>query len=162
MNGQEDKTQGGAIIFITDGKQDCNGGLDIDDQSVIDRIKKTKVRIITVAFGWVAQLTMAYLLLTHKWEYIIFHFQLFFCRKDSDSRLENLAAISGGKTYFVKDGMFTYENSLYINIWTIIYFCSNISGSGLEDINGVFEESNTYQPAVPSNEAEIIVSNIYV
>ena len=35
---------------------------------------------------------------------------------------------------------------------------SNISGSGLEDINGVFEESNTYQPSVPSSEAEIIVS----
>ena len=51
MNGQEDNTQGGAIIFITDGKQDCNGGLDIDDPSVTDRIKKTKVRIITVAFG---------------------------------------------------------------------------------------------------------------
>ena len=33
-----------------------------------------------------------------------------------------------------------------------------VSGSGLEDINGVFEESNTYQPSVPSNEAEIIVS----
>ena len=31
------------------------------------------------------------------------------------------------------------------------------SGSGLEDINGVFEESNTYQPSVPSTEAEIIV-----
>ena len=30
-------------------------------------------------------------------------------------------------------------------------------GSGLEDINGVFEESNTYQPSVPSSEAEIIV-----
>ena len=52
MNGEEDKTQGGAIIFITDGKQDCSdGGLDIDDQSLIDRIKQTKVRIITVAFG---------------------------------------------------------------------------------------------------------------
>ena len=31
------------------------------------------------------------------------------------------------------------------------------TGSGLEDINGVFEESNTYQPSVPSSEAEIIV-----
>ena len=37
-------------------------------------------------------------------------------------------------------------------------FSSNILGSGLEDINGVFEESNTYQPSVPSSEAEIIVS----
>ena len=37
-------------------------------------------------------------------------------------------------------------------------FSSNILGSGLEDKNGVFEESNTYQPSVPSSEAEIIVS----
>ena len=41
-------------------------------------------------------------------------------------------------------------------------FSSNILGSGLEDINGVFEESNTYQPSVPSSEAEIIVSNMCV
>ena len=51
----------------------------------------------------------------------------------SDSRLENLADVSGGKTYFVKDG------------------------TGLEDINGVFEESNTYQPAVNSTDTKIIV-----
>jgi hypothetical protein len=36
---------------------------------------------------------------------------------------------------------------------------SIFTGSGIEDINGVFEESNTYQPSVPSSEAEIIVSN---
>ena len=53
INGLDDSTKGGAIIFVTDGKQDCNGGLDIDDQSVIDRIIKTKVRITTVAFGYV-------------------------------------------------------------------------------------------------------------
>ena len=34
-----------------------------------------------------------------------------------------------------------------------------ILGSGIEDINGVFAESNTYQPSVPSSEAEIIVGN---
>ena len=34
---------------------------------------------------------------------LLFYF-LLLCRKDSDPRLENLAAISGGKTYFVKDG----------------------------------------------------------
>ena len=45
-----------------------------------------------------------------------------------------MATVSGGKTYFVKDG------------------------TGLEDINGVFEESNTYQPAVNSTDAKIIVS----
>ena len=53
MNGQQDITQGGALIFITDGKQDCNGGIDIEDENVINRIIKTKVRIITVAFGLV-------------------------------------------------------------------------------------------------------------
>ena len=45
-----------------------------------------------------------------------------------------MATVSGGKTYFVKDG------------------------TGLEDINGVFEESNTYQPAVNSTDVKIIVS----
>ena len=53
MNGGQDNTQGGALIFITDGKQDCNGGIDIEDENVINRIIKTKVRIITVAFGLV-------------------------------------------------------------------------------------------------------------
>ena len=33
-----------------------------------------------------------------------------FYRKDSDPRLEDLAAISGGKTYFVKDGKFSRVN----------------------------------------------------
>ena len=56
LNGVEDNMQGGAIIFITDGVQQCDGGgdgSDIGDQTVIDRIKNSKVRIITVAFGWV-------------------------------------------------------------------------------------------------------------
>ena len=57
----------------------------------------------------------------------------FFFSKASDPNLESLATVSGGKTYFVKDG------------------------EGLEDINGVFEESNTYQPAVNSTDSEIIV-----
>ena len=53
MNGANDeKSTGGAIIFMTDGEQSCNGGgLDIDDPKVTERIKNTKVRIITVAFG---------------------------------------------------------------------------------------------------------------
>ena len=40
-------------MFITDGVQQCDGGdgSDIGDQTVIDRIKNSKVRIITVAFG---------------------------------------------------------------------------------------------------------------
>ena len=84
-------------------------------------------------------------------------------RRDSDPRLENLAAISGGKTYFVKDGKSKYGNTLFMDLQKLICFVfSNFLGSGLEDINGVFEESNTYQPAVPSNEAEIIVSNMCV
>ena len=51
LNGNQDDTQGGAIIFMTDGKQDCTGGIDIDNGNVIDRIMRTKVRIITVAIG---------------------------------------------------------------------------------------------------------------
>ena len=50
LNGAGDTTEGGAIIFITDGEFQCNG-LNIDDKRVTDRVKKTKVRIITVAFG---------------------------------------------------------------------------------------------------------------
>ena len=49
----------------------------------------------------------------------IFNFSLifsFFHRKDSDSRLENLAAISGGKTYFVKDGKSKYGNTLFMDL----------------------------------------------
>ena len=56
MNGVQDDTQGGAIIFITDGQQQCQGGpdsTDIDDEALIDRIIRTKIRIITVAFGLV-------------------------------------------------------------------------------------------------------------
>ena len=52
LNGKNDESKGGAIIFITDGQFDCNnGGLNIDNKKVTDRIRKTKVRIITVAFG---------------------------------------------------------------------------------------------------------------
>ena len=54
MNGVQDITQGGAIIFVTDGLQQCQGGPDspdIDDEALIDRIIRTKLRIITVAFG---------------------------------------------------------------------------------------------------------------
>ena len=51
LNGNQDDTEGGAIIFMTDGKQDCTGGIDIDNANVIDRIMRTKVRIITVAIG---------------------------------------------------------------------------------------------------------------
>ena len=52
LNGASNSASGGAIIFMTDGQQDCNsGGYDIDDKDVLDRIKDTKVRIITVAFG---------------------------------------------------------------------------------------------------------------
>ena len=51
LNGASNSASGGAIIFMTDGEQDCSGGYDIDDKDVLDRIKDTKVRIITVAFG---------------------------------------------------------------------------------------------------------------
>ena len=51
LNGENDESKGGAIIFITDGKFECSGRPNIDNKKVTDRIKKTKVRIITVAFG---------------------------------------------------------------------------------------------------------------
>ena len=55
LNGANDNiATGGAIIFMTDGKHDCKDGhpgYDIDDPKVLNRIKETKVRIITVAFG---------------------------------------------------------------------------------------------------------------
>ena len=53
MNGLTDSTTGGVILFVTDGVQDCNGPDDeyIDTPNIIDRIKSSKVRIITVAFG---------------------------------------------------------------------------------------------------------------
>ena len=52
LNGKNDGTEGGVLMLITDGNQDCptSGGLDIDDPSVENRIIDTKVRIITVAF----------------------------------------------------------------------------------------------------------------
>ena len=70
MNGVEDITQGGAIIFVTDGQQQCQGGPDspdIDDEALIDRIIRTKLRIITVAFG----------LATHYFKNYHFRFQRF-------------------------------------------------------------------------------------
>ena len=55
LNGASDTSTGGVILFVTDGKQDCSGvGSDpepITSQKIIDRIKATKVRIITIAFG---------------------------------------------------------------------------------------------------------------
>ena len=52
LNGKYDQLKGGAIIFITDGKFECDDDRpNIDNKIVTDRIRKTKVRIITVAFG---------------------------------------------------------------------------------------------------------------
>ena len=59
LNGKNDATTGGAIIFITDGKQFDNNRdqcadpneLWLHNTTVINRVIKTKVRIITVAFG---------------------------------------------------------------------------------------------------------------
>ena len=59
MNGKYDTTTGGVIVFFTDGKQFDNNRdqcsdpneLWLHDREVIDRIKKTKVKIITVAIG---------------------------------------------------------------------------------------------------------------
>ena len=51
LNGKNDELKGGAIIFITDGRFECQSGPSIDNKIVTDRIKRTKVRIITAAFG---------------------------------------------------------------------------------------------------------------
>ena len=37
-----------------------------------------------------------------------------------------------------------------------------IPDDGLQDINNVFTESSTYQPEVPSNDAEILVVPTYI
>ena len=39
------------------------------------------------------------------------------------------------------------------NLWSL----NQIIDSGLQDINDVFAESNTYQPKVPSHDEEIVV-----
>ena len=64
-----------------------------------------------------------------------------------------LAEISGGKTFFVKDGMKNFVNQKSKGYHLFDFYL----GSGLEDINAVFEECNTYQPSVPSTEATIVV-----
>ena len=97
---------------MTDGGQSCDGnhpndGSDIDDTTVLDRIVRTKVRIITVAIGLVFSILLLFCLSIIKC--------INFCfRSDSDPRLEYLAEISGGKTYFVKDGeihqIFVWDN----------------------------------------------------
>ena len=84
----------------------------------------------------------------------LFIFDLY--RKDADASLENLAAISGGKTYFVDDGNYEF---IHLGFFTISLFITRylLLGTGLQDIVDVFTESNTYQPAVPSHEEEIVV-----
>ena len=69
---------GGTMIFITDGEQSCTTGTDqsyITDPELINDIIKSKVKIITVAFG-----------------------------SKADKNLESLADISNGKSFFVPDG----------------------------------------------------------
>ena len=63
-----------------------------------------------------------------------------------------MAEISGGKTYFVNDGK---SNQIFLILNTSFEFTT--SGSGLQDIDDVFAESNTYQPKVPSHDEEIVV-----
>ena len=55
MNGKDDTSTGGAIIFITDGDQSCDrhDELKLTDKKVLQRVINTKVRIITVAFRFV-------------------------------------------------------------------------------------------------------------
>ena len=83
----------------------------------------------------------------------MFTFDLY--RKDADAGLENLASISGGKTYFVDDGNYEFIHLFFYNFYITHNYL--FLGTGLQDINDVFTESNTYQPAVPSHDEEIVV-----
>ena len=69
--------EGGVMIFFTDGKQECDSEDDstITDPDVIQAVIDSKIRIITIAIG-----------------------------PEADPNIENLAAISDGKTYFIPDG----------------------------------------------------------
>jgi hypothetical protein len=55
LNGVGDDTSGGVILFVTDGVQDCHGPDKdtITNPALLQRVKDTKVRIITIAFGYV-------------------------------------------------------------------------------------------------------------
>jgi hypothetical protein len=47
---------GGVILFVTDGEQDCRDGddkTDLNDAALLQRVKDSKARIITVAFGYI-------------------------------------------------------------------------------------------------------------
>jgi hypothetical protein len=46
---------GGVILFVTDGEQDCDGQdkTDLNDAALLQRVKDSKARIITVAFGYI-------------------------------------------------------------------------------------------------------------
>ena len=47
-----------------------------------------------------------------------------------------------------------FKKKLLKNIYLLFF---GISDDGLQDINNVFTDSSTYQPEVPSNDAEILV-----
>ena len=74
LNGKNDQTHGGVILFITDGENYCNGRPTLRSPDLKKRIEKTKVRIISVAFS-----------------------------NDADKDLEYIAEISGGKSFLVRD-----------------------------------------------------------
>ena len=74
LNGKNDQTHGGVILFITDGENYCSGRPTLRSPDLKKRIEKTKVRIISVAFS-----------------------------NDADKDLEYIAEISGGKSFLVRD-----------------------------------------------------------
>lgn len=87
---------GNVIILITDGHQEClhpNKPECLTISDVMNDLVQRKIRVITIALG-----------------------------KDADPEIEELALLTGGKSYFVDDS----------------------SGSG--SINGAFSGSTTYQP----------------
>ncbi len=70
---------GGVMIFITDGEYDCPsdpfGHHNLDDEDFLEEVEASGVRIITIAFS-----------------------------DNADENLENLAALTNGKAYFIPDG----------------------------------------------------------
>ena len=50
LNGNNGATQGGIIVFMTDGKNECNGG-PWPDHNLEDKIVEENVRVITLALG---------------------------------------------------------------------------------------------------------------
>ncbi len=125
----ERSTEGGVMIFITDGEYACNpdpdDDYDLNNEEFLAIVEESGVRIITIAFS-----------------------------DNADESLENLALVTNGKTYFIPDGNshFLYPRHQSANVLP-----NNSKGQGVEDINDALEGSLTYQPAEPTENLDIVI-----